>query len=128
MAAYRRLGRAEPATDPAVRLLVGDILDVRCRQMSHGMRQRVSLAAALQGEPDLVVLDEPYNGLDPSSMAALSHLLLRAADRGAAVVVSSHYLAELAPVADHHVVLEAGQVVLDSDHVDVDGRLRHLSP
>ncbi len=125
MAEYRGLPRAEPASDPALRLLVGDILDVRCNRMSHGMRQRVSLAAALHGDPDLVVLDEPYNGLDPSSMAVLSRLLRRAADRGAAVVVSSHYLAELAPVADHHVVLEAGRVVLDSDLLAPDARRRH---
>lgn len=125
VADYRGLPSAEPSSDPALRLLVGDILDVRCNRMSHGMRQRVSLAAALQGDPDLVVLDEPYNGLDPSSMAALSRLLRRAADRGTAVVVSSHYLAELAPVADHHVVLEAGRVVLDSDLVGPDPRRRH---
>lgn len=125
VAAYRGMPPADPSSDPAVRLLIGDILDVRCGRMSHGMRQRVSLAAALQGDPDLVVLDEPYNGLDPSSMAALSRLSRRAADRGAAVVISSHYLAELAPVADHHVVLEAGEVVLDSDLLTPDPRHRH---
>lgn len=125
VAAYRGLPSPDPTTDAAVRLLALDLLDVRCSRMSHGMRQRVALAAALQGDPALVVLDEPYNGLDPASMAALSRLLRRAADRGAAVVVSSHYLAELAPVADHHVVLESGRVVLDSDLVPADSRHRH---
>jgi ABC-2 type transport system ATP-binding protein len=82
---------------------------------SLGMRQRLGLATALLGDPEVLVLDEPGNGLDPAGTAWLRELLRSLADQGRTVVVSSHLLAEVAQIAD--------QVVIVSD-----GALRHAGP
>jgi ABC-2 type transport system ATP-binding protein len=78
---------------------------------SLGMRQRLGLAAALLGEPSVLVLDEPTNGLDPEGVHWLRTFLRRQADAGCTVVVSSHLLAEVAQSVDHVVVLDHGKLV-----------------
>ncbi|MEY2399196.1 MAG: type transport system ATP-binding protein [Actinomycetota bacterium] len=88
--------------------------DKRVAQLSLGMRQRLGLAAALLGEPRLLILDEPANGLDPAGMHWLRELLVAYAARGAAVLVSSHVLAELALFAEDVVVLDHGRLVVES--------------
>jgi ABC-2 type transport system ATP-binding protein len=80
---------------------------------SLGMRQRLSLATALLGDPEVLVLDEPANGLDPAGMAWLRGLLRSLADDGRTVVVSSHVLAELAQTVDRVVILGAGRLRFD---------------
>jgi ABC-2 type transport system ATP-binding protein len=85
--------------------------DRRVRRLSLGNRQRVGLAAALQHDPDLVVLDEPTNALDPAGVLALRDALVRRADAGAAVLVSSHHLDEVARIADRIAVINAGRVI-----------------
>ena len=87
--------------------------DVRVRAFSQGMRQRLAIALALLGRPELLVLDEPANGLDPGGIAEVRGLLRSLRDAGAAVLVSSHLLAELEPIADRLVVLSRGRVVAD---------------
>ena len=82
----------------------------RVGQLSLGMRQRLGLAAALLGDPALLILDEPANGLDPAGMHWLRDLLSTYADRGAAVLVSSHVLSELALFADEVVVIHRGHL------------------
>lgn len=77
---------------------------------SLGMRQRLGLAGALLGDPEVLVLDEPANGLDPEGMVWLRTLLRGLAARGRTVLVSSHLLAEMAQTADDVVVMAAGQV------------------
>ncbi|MBF9131685.1 ATP-binding cassette domain-containing protein [Plantactinospora sp. S1510] len=77
---------------------------------SLGMRQRLGLAAALLGDPQVLILDEPANGLDPAGMAWLRGLLRDLADQGRTVIVSSHVLAEVAQTVDRVVVLHAGTV------------------
>ncbi len=86
----------------------------RAGHLSLGMRQRLGLAAALLGEPRILVLDEPANGLDPAGMRWLRDLLRRLADGGTTVLVSSHVLAELALLADDAVVIQAGRLVTQS--------------
>ncbi|MEY2424970.1 MAG: type transport system ATP-binding protein [Actinomycetota bacterium] len=86
----------------------------RVAQLSLGMRQRLGLAAALLGEPRLLILDEPANGLDPAGMHWLRELLVAYATKGAAVLVSSHVLAELALFAEDVVVLDHGRLVVES--------------
>jgi ABC-2 type transport system ATP-binding protein len=82
----------------------------RVRGFSLGMRQRLGIAAALLGDPPLLVLDEPGNGLDPAGLAWLRKLLRDLADQGRTVVIASHALAEVAQTADHAVILSAGRL------------------
>jgi ABC-2 type transport system ATP-binding protein len=78
---------------------------------SLGMRQRLGLAAALLGDPDVLVLDEPTNGLDPAGIRWLRDFLRRYAASGRTVLVSSHLLAEVAQTVDDVVVLAGGRLV-----------------
>jgi len=81
------------------------------RAYSLGMKQRLGLAAALLGEPELLILDEPTNGLDPPGIREVRGLLRRLADAGLTVFVSSHLLDELQQVCDHLVVIDRGRLV-----------------
>jgi ABC-2 type transport system ATP-binding protein len=78
---------------------------------SLGMRQRLGLAGALLGDPGILILDEPTNGLDPAGVHWLRTLLRRRVDRGGTVLVSSHLLAELALAADSVVIITDGRLV-----------------
>jgi ABC-2 type transport system ATP-binding protein len=78
---------------------------------SLGMRQRLGLAAALLGDPGILILDEPANGLDPQGIRWLRDLLRRFAADGNAVLVSSHVLAEIAHLADEAIVINRGRLV-----------------
>ena len=82
----------------------------RVRTFSLGMGQRLGLAAALLGDPEVLILDEPVNGLDPEGIRWIRTLLRRRADAGGTVLLSSHVLAELAEVADDVVVIADGRV------------------
>jgi ABC-2 type transport system ATP-binding protein len=81
---------------------------------SLGMRQRLGLAAALLGDPDVLVLDEPANGLDPEGVHWLRGLVRGLADRGRTVLVSSHLLAEVAQTVDQVVIIDRGRLVAQS--------------
>ena len=81
---------------------------------SLGMRQRLGLAAALLGEPAVLILDEPANGLDPEGVHWLRAFLRRQADGGSTVIVSSHVLAEVAQTVDHVVILDKGRLITSS--------------
>ena len=83
----------------------------RLRDYSLGMRQRLGLAHALLGDPDVLILDEPANGLDPAGIRWMRDLLRGYADRGATVLLSSHLLHEIEVVADDLVVIGQGRVV-----------------
>ncbi len=92
----------------------------RAGTLSQGNRQRVGLASALVHRPRLLVLDEPTNALDPSGVVLLRELLLGAAREGAAVLVSSHHLDEVARIADRVSVIHAGAIVVELDPHGVD--------
>jgi ABC-2 type transport system ATP-binding protein len=77
---------------------------------SMGMRQRLAIASALLGDPEVLILDEPTNGLDPPGIAWMRGLLRQQADRGRAVLVSSHLLAEVAQSVDDVVVISRGEL------------------
>ncbi|WP_182524946.1 ABC transporter ATP-binding protein [Nocardioides dongkuii] len=83
----------------------------RVRHYSLGMRQRLGIATALLGEPEVLVLDEPANGLDPAGIRWMRDLLRRYADAGATVLLSSHLLHEIEVIADDLVVIGQGRVV-----------------
>ncbi|PZM97615.1 MAG: ABC transporter ATP-binding protein, partial [Actinobacteria bacterium] len=83
----------------------------RVKTYSHGMKQRLGIAQAMLGLPELLVLDEPTDGLDPPQIAEMRRVLKRYATDGRAVLVSSHLLAEVEQVCTHAVVLSKGTVV-----------------
>jgi ABC-2 type transport system ATP-binding protein len=83
----------------------------RVKTYSLGMRQRLGLAAALLGDPELLVLDEPANGLDPAGVYWLRGFLRQFAEQGRTVLVSSHILAEVAQTVDEVVILSRGRQV-----------------
>jgi ABC-2 type transport system ATP-binding protein len=80
------------------------------RQFSLGMRQRLGLAAAMLGDPQVLVLDEPANGLDPDGTAWLRSTLRDLARQGRTIVVASHVLGDVARTVDHVVILSAGEL------------------
>jgi ABC-2 type transport system ATP-binding protein len=84
-----------------------------CRELSFGMRQRVGLAAALVGPVELVLLDETLNGLDPHAARAARATLRAAADRGAAVAMSTHLLGVAERMCDRVLVMNDGKLVAD---------------
>lgn len=91
---------------------LGSALERPVRTYSHGMQQRLGIAQAMLGLPEVLVLDEPTNGLDPPQIAGLRPILRRYAAAGRTVVVSSHLLAEVEMTCSHVVVMHAGRVVV----------------
>jgi ABC-2 type transport system ATP-binding protein len=90
---------------------MGERAGRRAGSLSLGERQRLGLAGALLGEPELLILDEPANGLDPAGVLWLRGFLRRLGEEGRTVLVSSHILAEVAQFADHAVVIDRGRLV-----------------
>jgi len=86
---------------------------------SLGMRQRLGIAAALLGDPPVLMLDEPFNGLDPEGIVWIKGFLRSLAAQGRAVLVSSHLMSELQDTADHLVVVGRGQVIADTSVADL---------
>lgn len=101
------------------------------RALSLGMRQRLQLGVALLGDPRVLLLDEPTNGLDPEGIAWFRSFVRERAARGAAVLVASHVLAEMAQTVDRAVVIARGRVVADGTLDDLvsggDGRVEARS-
>jgi ABC-2 type transport system ATP-binding protein len=104
----RRVGEVLAAVE------LGEHAGRRVGGFSTGMRQRLALAGALLGDPDVLILDEPANGLDPPGIIWMRGLLRRLAAEGRAILVSSHLLAELAEVADRVVIIDRGRLVADA--------------
>jgi ABC-2 type transport system ATP-binding protein len=84
--------------------------DRRVKGYSMGMRQRLAIATSLLGDPEVLILDEPTNGLDPPGIAWIRGLVRAQADRGRAVLISSHLLAEVAQSVDDVVVISRGEL------------------
>jgi ABC-2 type transport system ATP-binding protein len=103
---------ADAHMDEAIEVAgLGTAIDKRVRSYSQGMRQRVAIAQAMLGLPDLLVLDEPTNGLDPPQIHAMRDVLRSYADTGRTVIVSSHLLAEIEQVCSHVVVMAKGRKI-----------------
>jgi ABC-2 type transport system ATP-binding protein len=90
---------------------LGEAADKRVKAYSQGMRQRLGIAQALLGEPELLILDEPTNGLDPAGMREVRQLLRRLVDGGTTVFVSSHLLSEVEAICDRVGVMAQGRIV-----------------
>jgi ABC-2 type transport system ATP-binding protein len=84
-----------------------------------GMGQRLGLAAALLGDPQTVMLDEPINGLDPDGIVWVRHFLRSLAAEGRTVFLSSHLMSEMAQTADHLIVIGRGRLIADAPMADV---------
>jgi ABC-2 type transport system ATP-binding protein len=106
----------EQALDVAA---LGNAVDRPVRSYSHGMKQRLGIAQAMLGLPDVLVLDEPTNGLDPPQIAAMRPILHRYAATGRTVVISSHLLAEVEMTCSHVVVMHVGRVVTSGTVADL---------
>jgi ABC-2 type transport system ATP-binding protein len=103
---------ADAHLDEAIEVAgLGTAIDKRVRSYSQGMRQRVAIAQAMLGLPDLLVLDEPTNGLDPPQIHAMRAVLRSYADTGRTVIVSSHLLAEIEQTCSHVVVMAKGRKI-----------------
>ena len=112
MIAAKANGIPSARVDEVLRLVgLQDDADTRLGSYSLGMRQRLAVASALLGDPGVLVLDEPANGLDPEGIRWMRLLMRRLADEGRTVLVSSHVLSEIEQVADDVVVLSKGRAV-----------------
>ena len=115
----RMLGRAvelpDSRVDEVLRLVeLDDAAGRRVKGYSLGMRQRLGLAAALLGDPELLILDEPANGLDPEGVRWLRDFLRAFAAGGRTVLISSHVLAEVAQTVDQVLIINRGRLVVES--------------
>ncbi|MDX6244797.1 MAG: type transport system ATP-binding protein [Frankiales bacterium] len=109
--------------------LVGltSVADKKPKSFSLGMGQRLGLAAALLGDPDIILLDEPANGLDPQGISWLRDLLKAFAQQGKTVFASSHLLNEMALLADHLVVIGRGRLLADMPMSEFVAQSSHTS-
>jgi ABC-2 type transport system ATP-binding protein len=110
---WRSIGRTDdPFFDEAVKITdLGKALDKKVRSYSQGMRQRLAIAQAMLGMPDLLVLDEPTNGLDPQQIKAMREVLKSYAKTGRTVIVSSHLLSEVEQTCSHVVLMHRGKLI-----------------
>ncbi|WP_433888107.1 alpha/beta fold hydrolase [Streptomyces sp. CA-111067] len=100
---------------------LGDALERAVRTYSQGMRQRLAIAQAMLGLPDLLILDEPTNGLDPPQIREMREVLIGYAAGGRTVIVSSHLLAEVEQTCTHLVVMDRGRLVTSGPVADIVG-------
>jgi ABC-type multidrug transport system ATPase subunit len=123
----RRLLRLSPSSveDAIVRLGLGAYATRRAGHLSLGNKQRLAIARAMLHRPELLVLDEPVNGLDPAGIVEIRHLLRRLADEdGVTVFLSSHLLSEIAHLADRICIIHEGRIVDDLDRAELHMRSR----
>jgi ABC-2 type transport system ATP-binding protein len=100
---------------------LGTAVDRKVKTYSQGMRQRLGLARVLLGKPEILVLDEPTNGLDPGEMREVRQLVRRVAEAGSTVLFSSHVLAEVEQICTHAVVMDKGKLVATGSVSDLIG-------
>ncbi|MGH2871674.1 MAG: ABC transporter ATP-binding protein [Solirubrobacteraceae bacterium] len=123
----RMLGRAidvpDSRADELLQLVeLGHAARRRVKGYSLGMRQRLGLAAALLGDPELLILDEPANGLDPEGVHWLRDFLRSLAAEGRSVLISSHVLAEVAQTVDRVLIISRGRLVISSSLTELTAR------
>ncbi|MBN8868566.1 MAG: ABC transporter ATP-binding protein [Solirubrobacterales bacterium] len=119
---------ARGVSDPSGQILelltlvgLADWADYNARTFSLGMKQRLGLAITLIGDPRLVILDEPTNGLDPAGIVEIRDLIKRLPERGCSVLVSSHLLAEVQLMCDRATIINKGKLVADGTMEEILG-------
>lgn len=102
-----------------------EVRDKKVREFSTGMRQRLGIALALAGRPELLILDEPVNGLDPKHISALRTLLKKInTERGITMLISSHILSELYLLATDYIIIHKGKIVESLSHEQLEAKCR----
>jgi ABC-2 type transport system ATP-binding protein len=104
------------------RVGLAGVQDKRCEELSKGMQQKVQFIASVIHAPDLVILDEPFSGLDPVSTRQLRDLVLEQHRRGATVLFSTHVMVQAEQLCDHIVMIHGGNKVLDSSLPEIRNR------
>jgi ABC-type multidrug transport system ATPase subunit len=120
MARYRGLPE-QVVGEALARVDLADRGDDAFKSYSLGMKQRLGVASALMGEPELIVLDEPTNGLDPAGMADMRSLIVELARGGQTVLLSSHLLAEVQEICDRVGVINNGRLLRESTVAELRG-------
>jgi len=98
-------------------------IDSPLDELSQGMRQRLTLATALLGSPDILLLDEPFNGLDPVAAQAFTQLLQQLSEKGVSIVISSHQVSGLIGIIDRIALLHRGQLLIEGEIKSVEKEL-----
>jgi ABC-2 type transport system ATP-binding protein len=116
------LGLSRAATAAQVdksvqQLQMQDFVDRPCADFSQGMKQRLALAVAMMNDPQLLLLDEPSNGLDPVGIIQLRDLLKQLRDAGTAIVISSHRLGELEKLTSDYIFMHRGRIITFADRI-----------
>ena len=111
---------------------LADVEQKKCEELSKGMQQKIQFISAVIHEPDLLILDEPFSGLDPVNMRLLRDLVLAEHRRGATVIFSTHVMVQAEQICDHIVMIHEGEKRLDDSLADVrrrfDPRTIRLEP
>jgi ABC-2 type transport system ATP-binding protein len=122
-------GLPRARVDEVIELVgLGEVARKRVGGFSLGMGQRLGIAAALLGDPETVILDEPVNGLDPEGIRWIRTLLKRLASEGRTVFLSSHLMSEMAQTAEHLVVVGRGRLIADTTVAEFVGRASADAP
>ena len=109
------------ATDLLERMGLGESMHKRAAELSRGMHQKAQLIATIMNEPDLLIVDEPFQGLDPVNADLLKGVLLEQRDRGAAVIMSTHDMGDAQTLCDRILLIDGGRRVLYGTVPDVRG-------
>lgn len=111
---------------------LGDVADKKCEELSKGMQQKIQFITCVLHEPDLLILDEPFSGLDPVNMRLLRDLILQEHDRGTTIIFSTHVMAQAEALCDRIVMIDDGRKVLDESVAEIrakyDPRVVNLEP
>ena len=97
--------------------------DASLDELSQGMRQRLSLAVALMGSPKVLLLDEPFNGLDPVAAKSVEKMIQELANKGVSIIISSHQVSGLVGIIDQLLLIHRGQIVADGTIEDIESKL-----
>jgi len=123
----RLKGVAEPVIGGRIKQLLErvelpDVGGKQCEELSKGMRQKIQFAASIINEPELLILDEPFSGLDPVSMRLLRNLIVEEHRRGATILFSTHVMPQAEEICDHVIMIHKGRKVLDDPVAAIGGR------
>ena len=115
-------GLKEPNIDQVLKMVkLEERAEHKFKTYSLGMKQRLAIAATLLGEPEILVLDEPTNGLDPQGIAEVRNLILEIGKRGITVIIASHILAEVEKICDNVAVLQKGNLLFEGSVTELSG-------